>query len=49
MVLMNMGLKNIEEYITDPKEGMPQQQQQDQGVAEMTVLIGPIGQDGRSQ
>lgn len=35
---MNMGLKNIEEYITDPKEGMPQQQQQDQGVAEIASM-----------
>lgn len=25
---MNMGLKNIEEYLTDPDNGMPQQQQQ---------------------
>ena len=35
---MNMGLKNIEEYLTDPEENMPQQQQQDQGVAQIAQM-----------
>ena len=35
---MNMGLKNIEEYLTDHEENMPQQQQQDQGVAQIAQM-----------
>lgn len=36
---MNMGLKNIEEYLTDPDNGQPQQQQQkDDGVAQIASM-----------
>jgi len=35
---MNMGLKNIEEYLTDPEDGQVQQQQGDDGKAQVEAM-----------
>jgi hypothetical protein len=35
---MNMGLKNIEEYLTDPEDGQVQQQKGDDGKAQVEAM-----------